>query len=138
MNTLRTRCSLLLPVLLLLFIGGCQTIANKQSNIELEKVLNSYHTTVRWGNPEQAYIFLKPESFPDLEIPSDLDNIRVTGYEVIQQPTPLSEELVNQTARISYVLKDRQIERTLMDRQVWEYQAEHKIWYRINPIPEYK
>ena len=53
-------------------------------------------------------------------------------------PIALSEGVVNQTAKISYVLTDRQIERTLMDEQIWEYQAEEKIWYRINPIPEYK
>ncbi|MCB1869022.1 MAG: hypothetical protein KDI43_10950 [Gammaproteobacteria bacterium] len=130
---------LLLPLaLLLLSVGGCQSLQSRQSNIELEKILSSYQTTVRWSSPEQAYLFLQPERYAKESLPSGLDNIRVTSYEVIRPPIALSEGVVNQTAKISYVLTDRQIERTLMDEQIWEYQAEEKIWYRINPIPEYK
>lgn len=138
MNTLLTRPFALIAVLFSLIIGGCQTLASRQSNIELEKVLSSYQTTVRWSSPDQAYIFMKPESQSEASLPSGLDNVRVTGYEVIRPPVPISEGIVSQTARISYILKDRQIERHLLDQQTWEYQAEQKIWYRVNPIPEYK
>lgn len=138
MNTLQIRHRLIPLALLLLSVGGCQTLESRKSNIELEKILSSYQTTVRWGSPEQAYVFLQPEEYARESLPSGLDNIRVTGYEVIRPPAALDEGIVNQVAKISYVLKDRQIERTLVDEQVWEYQTEEKIWYRINPIPEYK
>lgn len=125
-------------VLLLLSLSGCQSLQSRQSDIELEKVLSSYQNTVRWGSPESAYVFLQPERFSSERLPTGLDNIKVTSYEVIRPPTPVSEGRVIQTARISYVLKDRQIEQTLVDEQVWEYQPEGKIWYRANPIPTYK
>ncbi|MCB1830457.1 MAG: hypothetical protein H6964_07840 [Chromatiaceae bacterium] len=138
MNTPPTRLFVLIAVLLPLTIGGCQSLASRQSNIELDKVLSSYQTTVRWGTPDQAYIFMKPENQSEAELPADLDNVRITGYEVVRQPVPVSEGVVSQTAKISYTLKDRQIERHLLDQQTWEYQPEQKIWYRISPIPEYK
>ena len=138
MNPLRLRQFAIPIALLLLSIGGCETIEDRKSANLLEKVLSSYQNTVRWGDPERAFVFLKPDLFAEEPIPSDLDNARVTGYEVIRPPIALSEGLVKQTARISYVLKDRQIERNLIDEQTWEYQPEEKVWYRVNPIPEYK
>ncbi|MCP4284911.1 MAG: hypothetical protein GY792_10730 [Gammaproteobacteria bacterium] len=138
MKTRLLRPIYLLPTLLLLFIGGCQTLENKKSDIALENVLSSYRVAVRWGNPDKAYVFLKPENLSEEGIPSGLDNIRVTGYEVIRPAVPLSEGVVTQTARISYVLEDRQVERNLVDTQIWEYQSEQKLWYRINPIPEFE
>ncbi|MCB1761576.1 MAG: hypothetical protein KDI27_00350 [Gammaproteobacteria bacterium] len=134
--SLRTLFPLL--ALLLLLVGGCQTLESKRSNIELENVLNSYHTTIRWDRPEKAYLFLKPAHFAGERLPAGLDNVRVTGYEVIQPPAPVSDGVVAQTVRISYVLEDRQIERNLLDQQLWEYQTESRIWYRINPIPAYQ
>ena len=123
---------------LLLLSGGCETLKSRQSDIELDKVLSSYQNTVRWGSAEKAYIYLKPEDFSNESLPRGLDNIRVTSYEVIQPPAEISEGIVQQAARIRYVLKDRQVEHNLVDEQLWEYQPEEKIWYRINPIPEYK
>ncbi|MCB1760820.1 MAG: hypothetical protein KDI68_13695 [Gammaproteobacteria bacterium] len=125
-------------LLTLLLAAGCQSLQRKQSNIDLEKVLNSYHTTVRWGQPQECYSFLKPGVLAADDIPFGLDNIRVTGYEVIRPPTPISETEVEQTARISYVLQDRQIQRTLTDTQRWEYNKEQRLWFRINPPPRYK
>jgi hypothetical protein len=135
MNSLRTP---LIFVLTLLLAAGCQSIERKQSNLDLEKVLNSYHTTVRWGQPQESYSFLKPGVLSADDIPFGLDNIRVTGYEIIRPPTPISEGQIEQTARISYVLQDRQIQRTLTDIQKWEYNKEERLWFRLNPPPRYK
>ena len=139
MNTARLKhLLLLLPLALLLAMGGCQTIEQRQSSLDLEKVLSSYHTTVRWGQPQDVYSFLKPGIVAEDELPSGLDNIRVTGYEIVRPPTPLSETQVEQTALISYVLKDRQVQRTLTDKQIWEYEKEERLWLRVNPPPLYE
>jgi hypothetical protein len=40
---------------------------------------------------------------------------------------------------ISYILVNRQVERSLVDQQMWERKDEDsREWYRANPIPEFK
>lgn len=130
---------LLLPsILLLLFAGGCQTLQKQQADIQFDKVLYSYQNTLRWSGVDRAYVYMKPELLEGQSIPTELDNIRVTAYEVMQPPVPLGEGLMKQSVKIFYVLQDRQIERSLLDEQVWEYQPEDKIWYRISPMPDFK
>ena len=126
---------------LLMTLGGCKTLGNlTQSDAEksLQATLRAYEGTVRWGYPGQAYSFLKPEMQKDLEVPKHLDNIQVTGYQVVKPPTRTSEDNASQAVVIKYVHKDRQIERTIVDNQSWEYNKEQDSWARVNPIPGYK
>lgn len=122
---------------LLLLANGCETWQRQQADVQRDKVLYSYQNTVRWFGLDRAYLFMKPELLEGQTIPPNLDNIRVTAYEVIQPPLPFGEGLIKQSVKIFYVLQDRQIERNLLDEQVWEYQPEEKIWYRISPMPEF-
>ena len=129
-------------LLLLLAVTGCETvntIKEKQLGVELEEYLKQYQGTVRWGRMEDAYGFLKPEIARQVRIPKGLENFRVTQYRVIKPPTFRSKTTATQTIAISYILLDRQIERTLIDDQVWQRENEQaKAWYRINPIPEFR
>ena len=133
----------LLPLLILLLAAttGCQTIdtiKEKQTIHDLEKTLYAYENTIRWGNLENAYAFLEPEIAAQTRIPTGLDNIRVTSYEVIKKPVLMDENTASQTAKISYVLQDRQVERNVIDNQTWRRKEGTKLWYRATPIMELK
>ena len=126
-------------VLISLAVSGCQTLSEKKSDMQLRETLYSYHSTVRWGLLEHAYQFLKPnDEGAAVSVPEDLDTIRVTGYDVVLPPAYLTETTVTQTAKISYVFIDKPVERSLTDIQQWEYDEELKLWFRTNPIPEFK
>ena len=71
-------------------------------------------------------------------IPEDLDNIRVTSYELASPLTELSPTRWSQTAVIDYVLTDRQVVRRLIDQQVWVSDDEGKTWYRETPVPRFR
>lgn len=131
---LTTGLGLLLASLLL---SGCQSLEHRKQNQLLTQTLRSYESTLRWGDLRKAYSFLKPEQAAKTEVPSGLENIQVTGYEVISPPVSLSEENVTQVAHIKYVRKDQQMEKTITDQQLWEYVPEEKRWYLISKVPDF-
>lgn len=133
----RHTVSIVLTLLLLTTLSGCGMIDEKQSAINLESTLNTYGKVVRWGKIHQLYDFLSPELAAEAVIPEGLDNIRVTGYEVIRDPVKVDESHATQSVSISYILRDRQVEHSIMDEQKWILEPEKKLWYRANPIPEF-
>jgi hypothetical protein len=124
--------------LLTLLLAGCQSMGEIKAGKALKSALHTYNMTLRWGRIENAYAMLQPELLAKTTIPDSFDNIRVTGYEVITGPTTLSETSSTQTVIISFVFRDRQIERQIMDQQLWEYDQENDNWLRANPIPEFR
>ncbi|VAX06180.1 hypothetical protein MNBD_GAMMA26-953 [hydrothermal vent metagenome] len=117
-----------------LLLSGCQTLLKRDQQKALEQALRSYETAIRWSYIRQAYGFLRPEKAKKVKIPTDLENIRVTNYEILE-PATGNADAVMQVALIRFVEKDRQQERTLTDRQLWEYDIEDKRWYLMSNIP---
>jgi hypothetical protein len=126
-------------VLLLTFLllSGCARLEHKKQNELLTQTLRTYESTLRWGDLRKAYSFLKPEQAAKTDIPSGLENIQVTGYEVISPPVSLSKDNATQVAHIKYVRKDQQMEKTITDQQLWEYAPEEKHWYLISKVPDF-
>lgn len=125
---------------LLLLLSGCKTLNLMQDRKEeeLQETLKAYQSTVRWGYPGQAYNFLRKDIAEKTPVPHNLANISITNYKVIRQPSPMGEDKATQTAIIGYLFDDRQVEKSLTDQQLWEYDPETQGWSRINPIPEYR
>lgn len=124
----------------LALLTGCKTLNLMQDKKEetLQNRLKAYQSTVRWGYPGQAYNFLRKDIAAATPLPGNLNNVSVTEYKVIRPPAQVSENQATQTAVIGYIFDDRQVEKTLHDRQLWEYEPETKTWFRVNPIPEYR
>ncbi len=133
-GTLRNTVLLFLVVVL----AGCQSLQEKRMQRSLENTLRQYEASVRWGYLEQIYDFLQPELAKNAVIPDNLSNIRVTGYERIRRPSNIDEHNITQTVVIRYVYQDRQVEKQIIDRQLWEFNEEAETWSRANPIPEFQ
>ena len=130
---------LLVPALFHTACGTIDNVKDKKLGNELQVYLSRYESAMRWGNPQHAYGFLKPELAAQTPLPQDLDNIEVSQYLVVSPPVLLNKTTATQTVAISYILVNRQVERSLVDRQVWEREdANSREWYRANPIPEFK
>jgi len=126
-----------IPVLLLL-VSGCNTMSMdslKPSEEKLRSALRSYEVTLRWGNIADAYKHLTPELLEKSEIPADLDNIKVTHYEVLSRPQ-IEEDKAQQKVRIRYLHQDRQVIRSLIDNQYWTNLPDLD-WRRANPMPRF-
>ena len=130
--------------LILLFVtlglSACQiaSLTERSEANKLRDTLGDYESVIRWGDLEKAYGFLIPELNEKAVIPQDLANYRVTGYELLNVPSKLSEHKVTQSVRIDYVLKDRQVLRSFIDKQLWQWSDEESTWQRANPVPEFK
>jgi len=124
----------------LTLLTGCKTLNLMQDKKEetLQGRLKAYQSTLRWGYPGQAYNFLRQDTATKTPVPTNLNNVSVTEYKVIRPPDLVSENQATQTAIIGFIFDDRQVEKTLHDQQLWEYDSEAETWFRINPIPEYR
>ena len=125
-----------LLVLLPLLLGACVANNMKSSESKLRDTLRYFETTVRWGQLERMSAFLAPQLAEQAPQPG-LDNVRVTLYETLSGPSPVSDERWVQTVGIEYVLKDSQVVKRLTDNQVWELDAEEGAWFRANPLPRF-
>jgi hypothetical protein len=134
-GTVQTR--LLLIAGLVLGLAACVTSGARQD--ELTITVRSYENTIRWGRIPAAYDFLRPDIVGTAEIPKGLDEIKVTGYDRLTGLIPTDEERqrFRTSAVIRYVHIDRQVERSVTDQQVWEWDDEAKRWWRANPIPSF-
>lgn len=136
MKPLNTRLIALL--LLTSLLTACQTLEERRMQKGLESTLNAYAATVRWGHLAQIYSYLDTTVEQQPQDQEILGNIRVTNYNVLQNPVMTSEELAQQSVAIQYVFIDRQVEKTLIDNQIWQFSEETERWTRINTIPDFK
>jgi len=127
----------LLLCLLLLPLFGCQAMSEQRQEDSLLRTLRAFENTLRWDRPAGAWGYLTPEVAQQAGPPPNLDNVRVIGYDVIEPPVPVGEGVVVQRVLIRYVFQDRQVVRTLDDRQRWEFDQASQTWRRANPIPAF-
>jgi len=125
-------------ILSLLFLNGCETVSKKKQHNKLESTLKAYGKTVRWTEPIKSYNFLSPELSADTKIPDNLDNIRVVDYEIQRSAYKTDEMNAYQVVKITFIFKDRQTTKHVIDEQHWLYDKEVEDWVRSNSIPEFK
>ncbi|WP_456379384.1 hypothetical protein [Thiolapillus sp.] len=140
MKIFSTQTMVLLAILaFMLLTSGCATVEKASKNQKMHERLKAYAHEVRWGALEALPAYLRPAMVAQQkDIAKDPANIRVTEYEVVVPPSPAGENQIVQTARINYLFRDRQVVRTLVDQQSWEYEPETKQWFRINTIPAFE
>ena len=119
-------------------LAGCQTNPYGEVPKELAIKVRLFEDVVRWGALQKMYVFLKHDSEKPVTIQEGLNNVRVTGYDLIEDITQLEPMRWRQVAKIDYVLTDRQVVRELVDFQIWESEDEGKTWYRTSPVPVFK
>ena len=126
----------LILLLLLVSLAGCSSIQDRKKGIAMDHTLSSYRTAMRWGHWESLLSFRDPKApaVPEL----DLDNIRVTEYEIRQPPVEIEENKVVQVIQIQYVLRDQQRLRKLREKQEWRFDPEAKRWTLFSPFPEFR
>ncbi len=126
---------LTLALALVLVLGGCQTIAEKQQSTRLEKTLHSYELTLRWGDPRGIDDYAAAYRGRQPAVVDHPEAIRVIGYEVLSGPTAIDDVTVVQQVLIRYVVRDTQVQKQVLDRQLWRYFPERKAWKRVSDAP---
>ena len=133
-----SRNLVIVPLLALALLTSCQSFKDKSDETKLNKLLKAYEETLRWGTLPNIYNFLDPDLREQSVAPDYLDLIKVAKVRRLTPIVPISETSVKLTIAIDYVFEDQQVERTLVDEQVWEHRDESGDWFRINPIPGFE
>ena len=134
---MRTCLPTILSMLLAVSAGlSCRSLKEHSQAAALESTLEGYRAVMRWSYFDSVHGFLDPKARAPL--PHGLDNVRVTAYDVVRPPVMLDATTASQTARIQYVLEDRQRVRILLDRQRWVYDPQAKAWWLDTPLPSFE
>ncbi len=132
MGTLRILVWLLPAVV----TAGCSTVDPEQ---RLGQTLRAYERVVRWGELERAASFRRGSAPGWSEtVRGRLRGLRVTRYDVIDGAMEEADRLYRQEVRIGYYYPDNPVERTVIDSQRWEYDAQRRRWYLVSPLPAFR
>jgi len=125
--------------LCVLLLVGCTTFQGLSRLTSLESTSEAYEKAMRWGEYQLASSFIKPQG-TDGESPNlkKLEKIKITSYKPTGRNTSEDKLQAHQTVEIKYYNTDYLIEKTLIDKQLWEYDEEQKAWYLQSALPDFK
>ena len=130
---------LLLMILCLIVSGQTNASSASKAQKSLDANLASYQLAVRWNDFEAAIGSLDPtivreEGYSE-NIEAQFKNYQVTGYTLksIAWPNELS---YMQRVEIRYIEINTQIEKILVDKQSWRYDAVAKRWWLVSGLPK--
>jgi hypothetical protein len=119
-------------------LTSCQTIREKRDEMKLDDLLKVYEENLRWGSLPNIYNFLDADLRKQTPVPEKLEIVQVTRVHRLTPVAHISETSATLTISIDYVFEDEQVERTLVDEQVWVQQDESGEWFRANSIPRFE
>ncbi|HET8897808.1 MAG TPA: lipoprotein [Rhodanobacteraceae bacterium] len=127
---------LLIALVIALLLSGCAT---NRIQKQLTQTLDGYGATLRWGDFESALQYLDPEVLKK-EPPSALQlarykQVRVSQYED-SGPQAVSDTEVRQRVVIGLINLHTQRERSIIDNQVWKYDATAERWWLESGLPK--
>ena len=123
----------------IMFFLGCATYKDQQQLDTFEKTTDSYELAIRWGYFEMAYKFIKTKNNEKQEPTfKKFDDIKVTSYEVQRINISENKQSVKQTVEIQYYKINQLIQKTLTDRQSWEYDVAEQKWYLHSGLPDFR
>jgi hypothetical protein len=125
--------------LCVLFIVGCTSLQGKYRLAQFEDVSSAYSHAIRWGDYDVASSFRKKqETDHEAQHVDKLNKIRVTSYELLSINLSEDQLRVRQAVKITYFNADQMIEKTLVDKQLWEYDETEKVWYLQSGLPDFR
>ena len=122
-------------LLLVLLLAACAATGGERVE-QLDRTLWLYERAVRWSEFELAYSMHKQDAEVPSVPPAGLENIEVTGYVASNRVVNDDRTRATQVVQIRYVNREHMRERTIVDRQEWEYDSERKQWLLVSPPPE--
>lgn len=136
MSLRRIACTVLLIATV---SGGCATDPTRGKVKALDDATRGYAATIRWGDIEQADAYVDPE-YRAANPLSSIDRarysqVRVSGYNE-QKAVRVSDNELRQNVEIVLINQNTQGVRSVIDRQVWRYDAKAQRWWLASGLPD--
>ena len=124
----------------ILIVTGCATMNEREMLKSLEAVTDKYENSIRWGNYEAANSFIEKseESKHNTLDFKRLRKIKVSLYSVRNRDVEKEELRAMQVVEIRYYHIDYMIEKVLIDKQLWEYDASEEKWHLKSGFPDFE
>ncbi len=121
----------------LAMIAGC---ASDGRSLSLNDTLESYRKTIRWDAARTAAQYLHPEQRPSerqlgFQL-SRLEQFKVSGYQTTGPGSFDAEGQYVQTVQINLSNRHTAVEKTLVDRQSWQWDDERERWWLTSGLPD--
>ncbi len=128
---------LLVTLALVVLLGACATKGG--DNIKLDAALFNYAGAIRFSDLERAYEFVDPKLRVEKPI-SRLEweryaQVQFTGY-LVKAKEPAGQGEVCQLVEVRLINRHTQVERTLLVRELWRWDAEVKRWWLTTGLPD--
>ena len=120
-------------------LAGCTSMTAQSESRALELTLNAYANAIRWGDINQAIPFVDPETLKKRPLTAlDIDRYKQVHFaSYIEQPVvPVGPHEVRQIVKISLVNVNTQVERGIVDNQLWRYDEGKKHWLLVSGLPD--
>ena len=105
----------------------------------LEPATTAYGRAIRWSDYNLAKAFTVKHETTDQEPSFETFNkIKVTSYEVVGRDVSEDRFQATQTVEIQYFFKDQLKEKTIIDRQLWEFDEESEAWHLKTGLPRFE
>ncbi len=119
--------------------AGCGGLSTQTEGDALRTTLSAYENALRWGGFDQAVKYIDPETLKQHPL-TELDVERYKQFRVIsyteQPPVPAAKHEISQIVEVGVVNVNTQIERTVIDRQLWRYDEKTKHWHIVSGLPD--
>ena len=123
----------------MILAAGC--VANQERLTQLEDGLRVYDGAIRWGDYGTAQAFVKRGEAGDAaQRPLPGSNIRVTAYEVVREAMLRQEDsgYTERLVQLRYYNSENAVEKTLLDRQRWEFDEQAQRWLITSGLPPFQ
>jgi hypothetical protein len=120
-------------------LAGCTAMTSQSESRALELTLNAYANAIRWGDINQAVPFVDPETLKQHPLTQlDMDRYKQVHFAsyIEQPPVPAGPHEVRQVVKISLVNVNTQVERSIVDNQLWRYDEKDKHWRLVSGLPD--
>ena len=123
-----------------LLLAGCGTIEKDKRALGLQAATAAYQSALRWGYFETAYGYLHPDQRQgnSKDLPPVFTDLRVAGYDVVQPSLMQNPGEAVQVVTIDYFYEDRQVVKTITDRQTWTYDPKLESWWLSSGLPKFR
>ena len=129
--------ALLVIVTMTILSSGCAGISSRGK--ALDSVTRAYEKHIRWGKFEEARAFVKgPQEYLTNNERKRLQNIRITGYDMLNSHVAEDQASAVLMVRIRYFHDEYGIENTFIDQQKWVFDEVSEHWFLGSPIPNFR